>query len=183
MDPHLRKLQEELREVIAGLTTEERLRGHPPGKWCAAEILEHLYLTYTGTTKGFARVLAADRVAATAANWRQRRNLLVVLGLGYLPSGRKAPSFSRPRGLPAENVLAEIAAKISEMDAMIAACEEKLGPGKLLDHPVLGPLTGKQWRKFHLVHGRHHLSQIRRLSVETHSVAAAEGSEKPSQDT
>jgi hypothetical protein len=32
-----------------------------------------------------------------------------------------------------------------------------------LDHPILGPLTGGQWRKFHLVHGLHHVKQIRRL--------------------
>jgi uncharacterized protein DUF1569 len=88
------------------------------------------------------------------------------LGFGYLPSGREAPSFSRPRGLPAEKVLTDIAGKISEMDEMIARCEKKLGSGKLLDHPILGPLTGAQWRKFHLVHGRHHMKQIRKLKAE-----------------
>jgi len=50
------------------------------------------------------------------------------------------------------------------MDDMIARCEEKFGSSsKLLDHPILGPLTGAEWRKFHLVHGRHHVKQIRRL--------------------
>jgi hypothetical protein len=29
---------------------------------------------------------------------------------------------------------------------------------------MLGPLTAGQWRKFHLIHGRHHAKQIRRLS-------------------
>jgi hypothetical protein len=28
---------------------------------------------------------------------------------------------------------------------------------------VLGPLTGAQWRKFHLVHGLHHQKQLLRL--------------------
>jgi Protein of unknown function (DUF1569) len=162
MDPHLKTLQEELAAVIAGLTAEQRQQ-HPEGKWCATEILEHLYLTYTGTTKGFSRVLETQKATTTPATWMQRRNLLVVLGLGYLPSGREAPSFSRPRGLPTEKVVAEIMEKISEMDAMIANCEKKLGGRKLLDHPILGPLTGAQWRKFHLVHGRHHLRQIRKL--------------------
>jgi hypothetical protein len=32
----------------------------------------------------------------------------------------------------------------------------------LLDHVILGPLTVKQWKKFHLAHGLHHLKQIRR---------------------
>jgi hypothetical protein len=50
------------------------------------------------------------------------------------------------------------------MDRCIALCEEKLGSRrKLLDHPILGPLTGAEWRKFHLVHGLHHVKQIRRL--------------------
>ncbi|MGZ7099671.1 MAG: DUF1569 domain-containing protein [Candidatus Angelobacter sp.] len=32
-----------------------------------------------------------------------------------------------------------------------------------MDHPVLGPLTAAEWRKFHLVHGLHHVKQIRSL--------------------
>jgi hypothetical protein len=61
-------------------------------------------------------------------------------------------------------VLAEIGPKIAEMDEMVTRCEEKLGArSKLLDHPMLGPLTAAQWRKFHLVHGLHHVKQIRRL--------------------
>lgn len=166
MSPHLQKLQKELAAAIAGLTPEQLL-WHPPGKWSAAEIAEHLYLTYTGTTKGFTRVLAAGKVITTPITWTQRRNLLIVLGFGYLPSGREAPSFSRPRGLAIEKVMAEllpkIADKIAEMDDTIARCEEKLGRGKLLDHPILGPLTGVEWRKFHLIHGRHHIKQIQKL--------------------
>ena len=88
-----------------------------------------------------------------------------MLDFGYLPPGREAPAFARPRGLPREKVLAEIGAKIAEMDDMISLCEMKLGRKKLLDHPILGPLTGVQWRKFHLVHGLHHLKQIRRLRI------------------
>jgi hypothetical protein len=66
--------------------------------------------------------------------------------------------------LPPEKVLAEIGPKIAEMDGNIARCEEKFGSRlKLLDHPILGPLTGAQWRKFHLVHGLHHVKQIKRL--------------------
>jgi hypothetical protein len=158
----LKKLQQELASVIRGLTPE-KLSWHPPGKWCAAEVLEHLYLTYTGTTKGFSRVLAADKPITTPVTWIQRRNVVIVLGFSYLPSGRQAPSFASPRGLAVEQVIAEIAPKISEMDEMIVRCEEKLGQGKLLDHPILGPLTGAQWGKFHLIHGRHHMKQIQKL--------------------
>ena len=165
MDPHLERLQQEIASAIAGLSAEQ-LRAHRPGKWCAAEVLEHLYLTYTGTVKGFQRVSEAGKpLTKTAAqSWSQRGRTLLVVGLGHLPSGREAPPVTRPRGLPPDKLLAEIGPKIAEMDEIIARCEEKHGARrKLLDHPVLGPLTASQWRKFHLVHGLHHVRQIRRL--------------------
>jgi hypothetical protein len=156
-------LQNEIASSVAGLTGEQ-WTSRPPGKWCAAEILEHLYLTYTGTIKGFSRVLEAQKPLATNPTWVQRGRRLIVLGLSYLPSGREAPKFTRPRGAATENVQAEIGPKIAAMDDMIARCELKLGKNsKLLDHPILGPLSGGQWRKFHLVHGLHHVKQIRQL--------------------
>jgi len=163
VDPHLERLQQEIAAAISGISAEQLAR-HPPGKWCAAEVLEHLYLTYTGTLKGFERVAEAGKPLATAQTWKQRGRTLIVVAFGHMPSGREAPAVSRPRGLPPEKVLAEIETKISEMDASIARCEKNFGlRRKLLDHPVLGPLTGSQWRRFHLVHGLHHVKQIRRL--------------------
>jgi len=156
-------LQAEISSAVAGLAAGQ-LTWHPPGRWSAAEVLEHLYLTYTGTAKGFSRLLEAEKPQVTTPTWRQRGRRLVVLGFSYLPSGREAPQFTRPRGTSGEKVQAEIGLRISEMDDMIALCEEKFGlSSKLLDHPILGPLTGAQWRKFHLVHGLHHVKQIQRL--------------------
>ena len=84
--------------------------------------------------------------------------------MGYEPDGVQAPSMVQPRGLPAEQVRNEIGAKLVAMDAIIAQCEAQFGRRvKLLDHPILGPLTATQWRQLHLVHGRHHLKQLLRL--------------------
>ena len=163
MDLRLQRLREEIAAAISGLSAEQ-LSQHPPGKWCAAEVLEHLYLTYTGTLKGFERVTEAGKPLATTQSWKQRGQTLVVVVFGHMPSGREAPRVSRPRGLPLEKVLAEIGPTIAEMDDSVARCEQKFGLSrKLLDHPILGPLTGSEWRKFHLVHGLHHLKQIKRL--------------------
>jgi len=159
LDPGLERLRQEIAAATAGLSAEQ-LNWHAPGKWCAAEVLEHLYLTYTGTIKGFERVLEAGHPLSTAASWRQCGRVLVVVGFGYMPAGREAPAVARPRGTPREKV-AEIGPKIGEMDELIRRCEEHLGRRrKLLDHPILGPLSGGQWRKFHLVHGMHHVKQI-----------------------
>lgn len=163
MDPHLATLQRTITSAIDGLTPEQ-LAWHPPQKWCTAEILEHLYLTYTGTTKGFGRVLAAGRSLAAKPTLKHRAQSLIVLGFGHLPSGRQAPANSQPRGLPSQQVAAEIATKIAEMDEAIARCQEKFGPrAKVLDHPLLGPFSTSQWQKFHLIHGLHHVKQIRAL--------------------
>jgi hypothetical protein len=64
--------------------------------------------------------------------------------------------------MPCEEVRGAILPEIQKMDAGFEECVRKFGPGaRILDHPVLGPLTAKQWRRFHLAHGQHHARQIR----------------------
>jgi hypothetical protein len=171
MNPRLEQLKDSLESAVDGMSREQ-LSWHLPGKWCASEVLEHLYLTYTGTIKGFERVLTSGKPLATQASVAHRALTFVVVGLGHMPFGRKTPEVARPRGLPAEQVQREIGAKLVAMDAIIAQCEARFGRRvKVLDHPILGPLTATQWRKLHLVHGRHHHKQLLRLRriTTTHS--------------
>jgi DinB superfamily len=162
MDWCLEKLTHALESAVDGMSNEQ-LRWHPGGKWCAGEVLEHLYLTYTGTIKGFERVLESKKPLATEASLQQRWRTLVVLGLNYMPSGRQAPPTAQPKGLLLEDVRSGISAKIAAMDAIIARCEERYGSRiPLLDHTILGPLNAGQWRKFHLLHGLHHRNQLLR---------------------
>jgi hypothetical protein len=163
MDSGLHTLKQSLESAMEGMSSEQ-LSWHPPGKWCAAEVLEHLYLTYTGTIQGFERVVRKGKPLASRASMAQRALTLVVVGMGHLPAGRKAPPIVQPKGLPLEKVRNEIGAKIVAMDAIIAQCEARFGPWvQLLDHPFLGPLSATQWRKLHLVHGQHHLKRLLRL--------------------
>jgi hypothetical protein len=164
MDFYLQRLQDAIGSVTEGMSAELLGRRLSADKWSAAEVLEHLYLTYTGTIKGFEKCVAAGKPLARARTWKDRTRTMVVVGCGYLPEGRKAPENSVPRGLPPERVLAELSQKIAAMDAAISQAERKFGSdAALLDHPILGPLRAQQWRKFHWVHGRHHLKQLRRL--------------------
>jgi hypothetical protein len=163
MDAYLQRLQEGIESATQGMTAEDLMR-HPEGKWCAAEILEHLYLTYTGTTKAFERCLQAGQPQVRARVFRDRMRTIVVVGLGHMPKGRQSPKHALPRGMTPEQVTREIGPRISAMDEAIAQCESRFGKqNRLLDHPILGPLTGHQWRKFHWVHGSHHLKQIQSL--------------------
>lgn len=170
MDPRLTKLHHALSETLAASLNED-MSWHPPGKWCAAELFEHLYLSYAGTIKGFERVAAAGKPLVTAATWRQRFQTLVVVGLGHMPQGVKAPAVVVPRGLPLEQVRAGIISAIQQMDEIITRCEAAHGSNrKLLDHPILGPLSAAQWKKLHLVHGVHHMRQIRGMRQAAKSV-------------
>jgi len=163
MDAYLERLREAIESATLGMTAED-LRRHPEGKWSTVEVLEHLYLTYTGTEKGFERCLQAGKPLARIPMLKDRMKSFLVTGLGHLPKGRKAPERTRPHGMPADEVTREIGPRISSMDELIAQCEARFGKHtRVLDHPILGPLTASQWRKFHWVHGRHHLKQIQRL--------------------
>jgi DinB superfamily len=163
MDPRLDELKRSLESAVEGMSTEQ-WRWHPPGKWCAAELLEHLYLTYTGTIKGFQRVMTSGKPLGSLPSMANRLRTFVVVGLGHMPGGVKAPAVSVPKGLPVAKVCDELGAKIVEMDAIITQCEARFGRRvRVLDHPILGPLTAPQWRKMHVVHGRHHLKQLLQL--------------------
>jgi hypothetical protein len=110
----------------------------------------------------------------------QRVLTSVVVRLGHIPTGLKAPAIVQPKGLPsAEQVRNEIGGKMVAMDAIIAQCEARFG-GRVhvLDHPILGPLSAAQWRKLHVVHGQHHLKQLVRLRESTtRQIASTRASE------
>src|SRR5713226_391559 len=114
MDSRLEKLKENLESAVAGMSSEQ-LSWHLPGKWCAAEVLEHLYLTYAGTIKGFEKVMTSGKPLATRGSMAHRVLTFVVVGLGHMPAGVKAPAIVRPRGLPAEQVRNEIGATLVAM--------------------------------------------------------------------
>ena len=95
---------------------------------------------------------------------KQRARITLGVKLSYLPNGRKAPERTTPKGMSPEKVVAEIGAAIATMGELLAQCEARYGARtRVLDHPILGPLTARQWRKFHWVHGRHHVKQILNL--------------------
>ena len=157
------QLRKQLANAIQGMSPEDLAR-HPQGKWSSAEILDHLNLTYLGTIKNCERCLAARKsggsVDRNAKRWQRR----LTIGLGYLPSGRKSPERALPRGTPVAQLTSEIFENITRMENVIAACDAEYGRGKsIAEHPILGPLTADEWRKFHWVHGRHHARQITRL--------------------
>jgi len=163
MDSYLLKLQHAIASATSGMTDEELTR-HPEAKWNAAQVLEHLYLSYVGTVKGCERCLKENRPFTRAQTLKDRLSVAIVVTLGYMPTGRQAPEVARPRGLPCDEVTKGIGPQIAAMDTLLTRCEEHFGKrAKFMAHPILGPLNAAQWRKLHWVHGQHHLKQISQL--------------------
>jgi hypothetical protein len=167
MNSYLERLRQELEDAIAG-ASPSALAQAPAGKWSAAQILEHLFLTYKNTNRGMAKCLETGAPLATRATLKQRVATLLVVNFGYMPAGRKAPERATLRGMSPEEVQPAIAPELQRMASGLEDCERRFGARtKIMDHPFLGPLTAEEWRRFHWVHGRHHARQIRERILES----------------
>lgn len=139
----------------------EALAQSPEGKWSPLQVMEHLVLSYTATTKGLQRTMERGEPERAGRNLGQRLRSLYVLGIGKFPAGMQAPKQTVPgAGLGADPQRRFNDALVA-MDATLLDAERRFGSkAKVLVHPVLGPLTVQQWRRFHLVHGKHHVRKI-----------------------
>ena len=178
MSEYIPRLQEAIASAMRGMTREEMLRERE-GKWSIAQVLEHLYLSYMGTIKGCERVLHTEKPLATSQTPAQWLKTLLIIAFGHFPQGIEAPRQVRPKGIPVDQVVSDMQRQIAVMEESLTRCERQLGNHKkLFNHPVLGPLTGEQWRKLHWLHGRHHVRQIlhlRKQYAEKEKAPAAAG--------
>jgi hypothetical protein len=165
MDGALGLLNEEFTAKVAALDvaqTQMRPAARPEA-WTVQQIAEHLMLTYAMTVKAMDARLEKGTPTKAKATLANRSAQLLVAGLGYFPRGRIAPEIVRPVGLPVRSgmqLCEAFAAALQTMDGRFCEVGRVLGSGRCVSHMILGPMTIPQWRRFHLVHGRHHLKQI-----------------------
>ena len=161
MHPHLETCLAIVFDATSGGGAECEVRSAPQ-RWSVAEIVEHLTRAYSGTAKGFERCLEKNASLASPTTVAQGLRQFAVIHLGYFPQGREAPKHIVPTGqLNISAVLDAVRRDLARLDRSAAEARRVLGKGKMLDHPILGPLTVDQWLKFHVVHSRHHARQIR----------------------
>lgn len=160
MSPELEHIRSEV-ERLTLAWTESDWDCALPGKWTSAEILEHLRLTFTGTSKGILKVMEAGRPLGSKPTLADRLRTFWVAKLGFMPSGRTAPKHTVPKNGLDKDSLQRFYDALVAVDATLADAGRRFGGNvKLLDHPFLGPLSAKEWRQFHRAHAKHHLKQI-----------------------
>jgi hypothetical protein len=173
MHPLLLDALQEIDSATEGMSDAELLY-RPEGKWSAAQILEHLSLAFEHTVKGMNRCLAAGKNLGDQPTMKQRLFHMIVLDLKHFPRGRPAPEMVVPKGEQGGlEAVDRIRKALVAMDQTLADCRTRLGTtGRLANHPVLGPLTNEQWCRFHYVHTKHHMIQVRALRERQRATAA-----------
>jgi Protein of unknown function (DUF1569) len=160
VSPELEQIRREV-ERVTGAMSQDDWRYAPPGKWSCAQILEHLLLSYAATTKGTQTAMQAGRPLGGEPSLKDRLATFYVARLGFLPSGRSAPKQTTPQNDFGVESLRQFNDALVAMDATLTDAEKRFGSGvRILDHPILGPLNAKDWRRVHRTHAKHHLKQI-----------------------
>ena len=173
MNSRFQKMSDAFARKLAAKSAEQCQR-HPPYDavaWSMQEVVEHLVLTYRGTVLQTEKYRQRGSPSEKKGDWKQTSARLLVVGLGYFPRGAPAPEFVLPGrgGMPemnGESLAALIDEELTRLDAQLDRCEQVFGSRPFAPHFRFGQLSARQWRRFHLVHGQHHLAQLGRIEKQ-----------------
>jgi hypothetical protein len=166
MHPVLKSALEPLAQLMESVTQEEAQMPPLPGqgRWCAQQIMEHLILSYELTSSVVGRQLKSGRIP------KNRRSILEfilraqTIGLGYMPEGVPAIRAMRPRDYtpqPGAGIAERFLKAAEEMDLQLVTARKKFGIEHCGEHPLFGVMRVDEWRRYHAVHAKHHLKQLR----------------------
>jgi hypothetical protein len=148
---------------------------HPNGldhKWSAQQVVEHLVLGYRLTSKALETRLNKGRLSRNQQRTYLQWSLqLMILTFGTLPQGVPALDETVPvaghfPAMGGQQLGDLLRREIDAMDKLFDACRRKFGMERVAVHPFLGPLRVDQWRRFHVVHGFHHLTQLQSVIAQ-----------------
>jgi DinB superfamily len=152
--------------------------------WSAQELIEHLVLTCRSTSRVLDKRIERGRPTSDHSTPIQWLLQMVVLSFARMPRGAPAPVFARPDQLhwPPMNgaeLIDLLRQEIDQMDALLDRSRQHFGLQRVATHFILGPLRTDQWRRFHVIHMRHHLGQLRRIAASVGQAAAPETHSQP----
>ena len=170
-DPRLNKAATEFVATFENLPADALEARPDANSWSRRQVVEHILLTYASTAREMERRLAKGAATSRPRTWKERMVQFLLIGCGYFPRGRKAPDMVNPvqHVQPPRDGAAlatEFRERLAEMEAAISQAESTWGSKvAVAAHFRLGPLTARQWRRFHAVHARHHRKQIERIAA------------------
>jgi hypothetical protein len=134
----------------------------PPGKWCPAQIVEHLALSLEYSARTFESRREREPMQRRPRSAPQLIGYWLVLRVGWIPRGWRSPTLMRPLEQPERGT---VEGHFRDALQRWLALEREILPARGTDlfakHPVLGDLTLPEWGRFHALHCAHHAKQIR----------------------
>lgn len=170
LEPVVSQIASEVRGLDA-----ETTQLHPRGlahKWTAQQVVEHLVLSYRLTSAALETRLNKGRVSRNQTRTELQWTLqLMILSFGSLPRGVPAldetvPVKGRFAAMDGRQLGDLLREEAEAMDSLLDTCRRRFGIDRVAAHPWLGPLRVDQWRRFHVVHGLHHVAQLRSVIAE-----------------
>lgn len=154
---------EEYSNRLNKYTEETFLKKSKEDVWCPAEVYAHILSANRLTIKGMHKALAGE---ATLDNGGLSWKTKLIFLMGRIPAGRKVPEVIKKRTpiysskIEAEEALRALKVELAEIWDKRASwtVDQKL------KHPALGLLNNTQWMKFLLIHSKHHIKQLDRIS-------------------
>jgi DinB superfamily len=166
-EPVIRLLEEShasLESVLTGIEDEFCARKPTTGGWSITEIVEHLVIIEERIPRFLQRKLPEQELALQSANARVHDSKLVerVISMGKA----QAPESTKPTGRyrSCRQALDAFGAARQRTLAYIRSVPPELR-GRLLPHPMLGPIDGSQWLLFLAAHTQRHTQQINEVKA------------------
>jgi hypothetical protein len=152
--------------------------------WSTQELTEHLVLTCRGSSRVVQKRLDRGEPTGDRSTPTQWLLQMVMLSFGQMPRGVPAQTFARPGQLHWQSMggteLVELLRRdIDQMDSLLDLSRQRFGLQRIASHYILGPLRPDQWRRFHVIHMRHHLDQLRRIRQAVGQSAAPVARKRP----
>jgi hypothetical protein len=170
----LERVANQLAGEVNGLDAETT-QLHPNGlvhKWTAQQVVEHLVLGYRLTAGALETRLSKGRLSRKQSRTYLQWSLqLMILSFGALPRGVPAADETVPQcglfpAMDGRELGDLLRREIDAMDTALDGCRRKFGMDRVAVHPLLGPLRVDQWRRFHVVHGGHHVLQLQSVVAQ-----------------
>jgi Protein of unknown function (DUF1569) len=170
----LERVVSQISSEVRGLDAETT-HLHPYGltyKWSAQQVVEHLVLGYRLNSSALEHRMNKGRLSRnhkrTYLQWSLQ---FMILTFGRLPRGVPALDETTPvaggfAAMDGKQLGDLLRQEVDAMDAIFDRSRRKFGMERVAVHPFLGPLRVDQWRRFHAVHGLHHLAQLREVIAQ-----------------
>jgi hypothetical protein len=135
-------------------------------KWNVQQVVEHLVLGYRLTTEALEIRLKKGRLSRKhSRTYLQWTLQMMILTFGAMPRGVPALEETTPKpgrfvAMSGPELSDLLRSELEAMDSVLDACRRRFGIERVGIHPFLGPLRVDQWRRFHALHGHHHLIQL-----------------------